>query len=946
MKSIKNSSCLIAMLFVAGFANAQLDLSFNNPVNNITDSSRFDEGATINAVVKQADGKLLVAGEFSSYNGRPRKNFCRLMPDGSLDNDFIATSGFDREVNCIALQSDGKILVGGHFYTYNGQPASAIVRLNTDGSVDKSFNMGMGFYFGETNYSSSSGIVNTILVMPDGKILVGGRYVNYNGQRSFSLTRLNQDGTVDRGFQSGFVNGEEEVMSLAIHKGRILVGGRFNKYSGAQRNGFVKITMSGSIDIGFNLGGEGMEFETTIRSIAVQPDEKIVLVGRITKYNGNQIGNIVRLNENGWVDRKFFLSRFNTTTLYTTLIDEKGCIYVGGEFAQYHDVVRGGIIKLMPDGTPDKTALGTNIFSDVVVKSLVKTDDGNIIVAGRFSKLSYHLRRSIGIIDGDKGKIIASMFSPSWGFNGPVEKIIPLADGKYLLAGMFTLYNSRFVNNMMVVNEAGERDTNFLFPFYKYTLRSLSDVQVQRDGKILLAGELMDSDNRFFSLIRLKVDGTPDESFFTGGGFGRESVNAIQIQQDGKILVGGTFEKYDGVPVNGMVRLNVNGSIDNSFQPMLKTEVKKMLLDQSGNILVIGESRLNNEFVSNIIRYTPTGAYDKTFNPLKAGYSRADLSAIALQPDGKVLLGGLFAIANNERYEGIIRVGNDGMPDNAFKLDKQIAKCGARISVIKPLLDGKILVGFAEKRYEYGKENMLAMSVIKLSAEGLVNGQYLTRFGFGTGQVNNRSAKIIADLAVTSDNKILVAGSFSQVDEHTIFNLAKLNGEVFAPKEITVANPSSTNTPATTPKTNPVKPVNNSPANTSAKNTEANNMSAASGALNFFRQLNGKDPMDIRILDHPAIKPRVKKILPKNWQDQYQLFCEDGVTGEPIRVKGSYGYIDVMGKYNALGNIRLYLDLENDLIYVRFGSSRASDPPFVFGEKGAKKIPAKIEALF
>lgn len=950
-KHIKTSACLIILVLISNVIHAQVDLSFNHPVKEVGDSSRFNEGATVNALARQADGKLLVGGDFSTYNGRPRKNFCRLMPDGSLDNDFIAAGGFDREVNCITLQPDGKILVGGHFATYNGQMSTSIIRLNVDGSIDRTFSVGNGFYFGERsyNYSSGNGNVHAILLMPDGKILVGGYFVNYNGQKSPGLVRLNQDGSIDRTFQNYFTDGSEEVFALALHKGRILVGGRFNKYSGVTTNGFVKVMMNGSLDVGFNLGGEGMQFETVIRSISVQPDNKIILVGRITRYNGYEIGNIIRLNENGWIDKKFFLSRFNKTDLHTTLIDESGNIYVGGEFTQYHDLVRGGIIKLMPNGTPDKNALATNIFGDVVVKTLLKTEDGNIIVGGRFSKLSFHFRKSIGVIDGKDGKIIAGLFSPSWGFDGPVQKIIPLGDKKYLVAGDFTTFNSRLVYNMMVINESGERDTSFLFPFYKYTLESLNDIQLQKDGKILIAGQIADNDNKRFALVRFNNDGSPDESFFTGGGFGRESVNSIQIQPDGKILVGGTFEKYDGVPVNGVIRLNTNGTLDNSFKPMLKTEASKILLDKQGYVYVLGISRLNNEIVSNIIRYTPTGVYDKTFNPAKAGYSRADVVAIAMQQDGKILLGGVFTIANNERYEGIIRVLNDGMPDNTFRLDKQIAKCGSTVSVIHPLNDGRILVGFAERYVEYRKENALGMNLIRLTPDGLINGQYLMQYGFAEEESRKHSYKMISDVAITEDNKIIVAGSFYQIDENIIYNLAKLTGETFTNKvsvETTAANSSVSGSTQPAAKTSTSKTPSATPNTSTKTNSNTGKNEPTSGALNFLRQLNGKDPMGIKILDHPGIKPRIRKILSTDFLERYQTFCDEGVRADPIQVNGNYAFIFVLGKSRSQGSLKLYFDLENDLVYARFGSAHAEDPPFVFGEKGAKRIPARLEAMF
>jgi uncharacterized delta-60 repeat protein len=154
---------------------------------------------TVNSIAVQGDGKILVGGTFTSYNGTSRNRIGRLNSDGSLDTGFSIGTGFPTNaVNSIAVQGDdGKILVGGSFTSYNGTTRNRIARLNSDGSFDTGFSIGTGF----------NSAVNSIAVQgDDGKILVGGTFTSYNGGAAGSsnrIARLNSDGTLDSGFSIG-----------------------------------------------------------------------------------------------------------------------------------------------------------------------------------------------------------------------------------------------------------------------------------------------------------------------------------------------------------------------------------------------------------------------------------------------------------------------------------------------------------------------------------------------------------------------------------------------------------------------------------------------------------------------------------------------------------------------------------------------------------------------
>ena len=194
----------------------------------------------------QGDGKILVGGDFTQYSGVTANYIIRLNTDGTIDNTFNSGSGFSNGVSSMAIQSgDGKILAGGDFTQYSGVTANFIIRLNSDGTIDNTFNSGSGF----------NGYVTSIAIQSDGKILIGGSFTSYSGITANYIIRLNTDGTIDNTFNSGsgFSNG---VSSMAIQSGdgKILAGGDFTQYSGVTANRIIRLNTDGTIDNTFNSG--------------------------------------------------------------------------------------------------------------------------------------------------------------------------------------------------------------------------------------------------------------------------------------------------------------------------------------------------------------------------------------------------------------------------------------------------------------------------------------------------------------------------------------------------------------------------------------------------------------------------------------------------------------------------------------------------------------------
>jgi uncharacterized delta-60 repeat protein len=236
----------------------------------------------VRSTVLQPDGKILIGGSFTAYNGTTRNSIARLNADGSLDASFNPGTGANDWVHSIALQPDGKILIGGKFTAYNGTTRNRIARLNTDGSLDASFNPGTG----------ADHWVNSIALQPDGKILIGGEFTAYNGTTSNYIARLNTDGSLDASFNPR-TGADHWVNSIALQPdGKILIGGYFDTYNGTTRNRIARLNTDGSLDASFNPGTGAND---GVRSIALQPDGKILIGGLFTAYNGTGRNRVARI---------------------------------------------------------------------------------------------------------------------------------------------------------------------------------------------------------------------------------------------------------------------------------------------------------------------------------------------------------------------------------------------------------------------------------------------------------------------------------------------------------------------------------------------------------------------------------------------------------------------------------------------------------------------------
>lgn len=268
------------------------------------------------ATALQTDGKILVGGTFTNLARQPRNSLGRLNGDGTLDTSF--NPGASGMVQSLVVQSGGKILVGGSFTNLAGLPRNNLGRLNSNGTLDTSFS------------AEVDGGVGCLALQPDGKILVAGGFTTLAGQTRTNIGRLNGDGSLDTTCSPA---ADRTVYSLALQPdGKIVAGGDFTTLCGQSRSHLGRLNRDGTLDASFNPSVGSVSGR--VRCLAVQADESI-LVGCSLPLGFLGWNNLTRLHSNGTLDTTF--NPRVTNYVYCLAMQTDGKILVGTGSPTYRD---------------------------------------------------------------------------------------------------------------------------------------------------------------------------------------------------------------------------------------------------------------------------------------------------------------------------------------------------------------------------------------------------------------------------------------------------------------------------------------------------------------------------------------------------------------------------------------------------------------------------------
>lgn len=300
-------------------ADGSADLGFTN-------SPGISAFGSVRTVLIQPDGKILLGGEFTSYNGVPQTNITRIHPDGALDESFVANS-FNNGANIwnMALQSDGKILIVGSFGTINGQTRLGAARLLSNGALDLSWPTGTGV----------GGSVNDVVVLPGDDSLFGGSFSSVNGETSRKyLARFDVAGGLNTLFGHGL---NSSVSDMELQPGGLVwVGGHFSSYSNAPISSVVRLNATGGL-----VGTVNTSLSNPSGFVS-QEDGKLIL----THYRSATFDHVLaRFNGDGTLDASFNAGSFSIAPQDMTM-SRSGDLFAVGTFSTYYGLPFRGMVKI------------------------------------------------------------------------------------------------------------------------------------------------------------------------------------------------------------------------------------------------------------------------------------------------------------------------------------------------------------------------------------------------------------------------------------------------------------------------------------------------------------------------------------------------------------------------------------------------------------------------
>jgi uncharacterized delta-60 repeat protein len=320
--------------------------------------------AQINDIARQSDDKLVIVGNFTGVAGVYAPRIVRLNTDFSVDTGFTNNLLLLNSLTfSVGIQSDGKIVIVGAFTNYGGTATTRnrIIRLNTDGTEDTTFASTIG-----TGFTAQ---VNNVVIQPDDKILCSGAFTALNGTSCNRLVRLNADGSIDTTFLTNLGTASAgQVQGTAVQSdGKIVVFGNFTSFNGSTRNRILRLNANGTEDTAFyNVLGNA--YNGVVFSVKIQNDDKLLVGGDYTQFNGTTYGRISRLYKNGTLDSVFRDKITGSTIGFNMsiqpadvmLIQNDDKLLIGGTYSSFKGVTRRRLVRLFNDGTED-TAFYTNL---------------------------------------------------------------------------------------------------------------------------------------------------------------------------------------------------------------------------------------------------------------------------------------------------------------------------------------------------------------------------------------------------------------------------------------------------------------------------------------------------------------------------------------------------------------------------------------------------------
>ena len=337
-----------------------------------------------NAAALQSDGKIIIVGTFTGWNGTSAARVIRLQSDGTYDPTFSTALGTGPAAGAdrVLVQTDNKVVVSGSLTTWSGSTVSyRLVRLNSDGSLDTAFNTNIG--------TGPNNSVFGYAQQSDGKLIIVGSFTEWNGSTVGRIVRLNTDGTIDTTFSTNIGTGATQDISRVNLQttGKLVVTGSFTSWSGYTVGRIVRLNTDGTIDTTFSTNA-GTGFSSFTYGSVVQSDDKIVVVGNFASYNGTTANRVLRLNADGTLDTTFStnIGAGPGSQATRVALQSNGQILVAQGFTTWAGTTVGSLVRLNTDGTRDTaftSTIGTALTANQVMTMTAQSS--KVLIMGAFT---------------------------------------------------------------------------------------------------------------------------------------------------------------------------------------------------------------------------------------------------------------------------------------------------------------------------------------------------------------------------------------------------------------------------------------------------------------------------------------------------------------------------------------------------------------------------------
>lgn len=337
----------------------------------------------IRSMARDGSGRFIFGGDSDTFG--TSINVTRYAADGAEDLGFPGKNTVHGPIYAVAADETGRVLIGGDFTPFaQGLPRTRVARLNTDGTLDESFDTGSG----------PNGAVWALLVEDGGTLLAAGAFTSIDGNGRQRIARLSSDGAVDVDFDAGEINGDIHAM-LQLENKKIIIAGTFTEAGGLIRNRIARLHTDGSLDHDF-ASHEGMD--SAVYVLAAQEDGRILAGGHFSTVDGVSRPRLARFHSDGSLDESFNPPLIGGT-VYDVSLDQEGRIYLVGSFTSIGGIARLRIARLHPDGGLDLTfEPGQGASSGV--QAILLDDEGTVWAGGSFTHMDGFVYPRLALLRG------------------------------------------------------------------------------------------------------------------------------------------------------------------------------------------------------------------------------------------------------------------------------------------------------------------------------------------------------------------------------------------------------------------------------------------------------------------------------------------------------------------------------------------------------------------